>query len=182
MRDKNDGIDSGRELYATEETAHESAGPAALPAIPEEPSHNVVCLNTLFTLDLIDQTLCEKAKNQIGDRPDFAKEGQQAAIGGPAAALTWMIESNLLTRTQFKALAERYIREGVEREQNQKSDLHRILIVEAVDPDFSDNVFQKEMSLKKASVYSPYISGFILLIVFFYLIPMLVRFLRHFFH
>lgn len=172
---------SVHELPLTEETARDLADPTATAASAEGIPHNLVCLNTLWTLALIDQPLLEQAKDQLGDRPDFAKDGQQPAIGGPAAALEWMIESNLLTRAQFEALAERYIREGVEREKNQKEDLQRILIVETVDSGFCDGVFRKEMSLKKARIYSPYISGVILFIAFFYLLPMLVRFLRHVF-
>jgi len=180
MTNTDDGeTGSVHELPLTDETAHDLADPAA--TATEGVSHNLICLNTLWTLALIDQPLYEQAKNQLGDRPDFAKDGQQPAIGGPAAALEWMIESNLLTRAQFEALAECYIREGVEREKNQKEDLQRILIVETVDSGFCDGVFRKEMSLKKARIYSPYISGAILFIAFFYLLPMLVRFLRHVF-
>ncbi|NRO97051.1 hypothetical protein GWC77_14085 [Paraburkholderia sp. NMBU_R16] len=159
MTDENNR-ETGRvqELCAADEMAHDLSDPAGRAATANGGSHNLTCLNTLWTLELIDQPLYEEAKKRLGDRPDFAKEGQQPAIGGPAAALAWMIESNLLTRAQFEALAERYIREGVGREQNQKADLHRILIVEAVDSGFSDNVFRKEMSLKKARIYSPYMA------------------------
>jgi hypothetical protein len=59
--------------------------------------------------------------------------------------------------------------------------LQRMLIVETVDSGFCDTVFRKEMSLKKARIYGPYISGAIMLVVLFYLLPMFVRFLRHVF-
>ena len=126
-------------------------------ALPEDVSHNLACLYTLWKLDFFDAPLYEQTKVSLPDSPDFEKDGEQTAIGGPAALLQWMIDEDLLGRAQFEALAERYVREGVGRKQNERDDLHRILIAMSVDSEFCERVFNAAMSRKNMWTYVPYL-------------------------
>lgn len=153
----------------------------------DTPCHNLICLNTIWGLGLIDQPLYEAMKEQVPEKPDFAIEGSQPAIGGPAALLSWMIARELYTREQFESAARRYIPETVGKEQKETRDLQRMLILETVDSGFCEQVFQESMSavkvnqwIRRLKILSPFIIAVPMLIFFFVVLPAIVRFLRFF--
>lgn len=70
----------------------------------QDPNHNAKSLNTLWDLRLVDDALYESAKGRLPDSPDFETPERVPAVGGPAAALVWLIDSGLLARSDSRPL------------------------------------------------------------------------------
>ncbi|GLU34122.1 hypothetical protein WKR88_05355 [Trinickia caryophylli] len=101
-----------------------------------QPSHNAISLNTLWGLRLIDDELYESAKGRTPDSPDFETPDRVPAIGGPAAAMVWLLDSGLLSRDEFEAITRATLEEFAQRPSKEARALQRLHILEAVDSEF----------------------------------------------
>lgn len=102
----------------------------------EQPSHNTISLNTLWGLRLIDDELYELAKERLPESPDFETPDRVPAVGGPAAAMVWLLDNGLLSRDGFEAIARATLEEFAQRPSKEARALQRLYILEAVDSDF----------------------------------------------
>jgi hypothetical protein len=79
----------------------------------------------------------------LPDSPDFETPERVVAIGRPAAALAWLIDSGLLPRERFEAVARQCLHEFAQKPAKEARALQRLYILEAVDSDFYNAACEK---------------------------------------